>query len=672
MIIEVIAWLYIVVAWLLQGLRMDLCCIFVHVTFCVTFVQTSNITFSLTAHLSEYSSENEWSNFTELSFTNNILSAISLETMNDVFCIYSYNYFYLVDNICNKLLTSTSTFEYKDNDTDSFNSILNALNRQRPTTVFVIGETSLHIRALTTGNTIDNVFGQQGYFTHVYKWILIITKKSELKDLEMYVGVIQHVTAIVPSNNLQSGDIYSAMWKLEGRIFEKIGEVTLHSGLILYNADDSIFPNIKYGFNGQQLKVVTQFWPVFVLEEKDIVRNVTNYKGSFMELLKILSSHLNFTYEIIIPTGGHWGGESNGTWNGIVGYLQMKQADISVAPLASSVNRAKVMDFADIPVVVDWLVVIYRKPEPMQNTLLLYLKPFQLQVWLVITLSYLVINLVLLFPQTVLREKEISLIYRKTTLRNIWRDLKDIMWKTFASFFYQCINAKPSNCSTCIFIAVWILYSLLVTLVWSANIIAFTAIKLYPDKLNDLSQLSNNKQKVVGTLSSSSAVEYLQNSKDKVLSRLWSKMEEDYHEDPSVLSNDHSAQIKNVIASSDYAYIMDLITLSGEVEKHNCTLTIVPEYILPFRYFLGMQHNSAFRDIFTRASIEIIEFGLYEYWSRNYTGHTSNSKCNDNIVNNQALSLYHFQSVLICVGAMLCLSIIIFVIEIFLFQFQRI
>ena len=60
-----------------------------------------------------------------------------------------------------------------------------------------------------------------------------------------------------------------------------------------------------------------------------------------------LSKLLNFSYEIRVVKDGRFGNiDSNGEWNGIMGEIVRKEADMAIAPLTITSNREKYVDFS--------------------------------------------------------------------------------------------------------------------------------------------------------------------------------------------------------------------------------------------------------------------------------------------------------------------------------------
>ena len=66
----------------------------------------------------------------------------------------------------------------------------------------------------------------------------------------------------------------------------------------------------------------------------------------YVDLLNILSFNLNFTYTIKQPKDMSYGQIlDDGSWNGIIGELQRRNADVGLCGLAVTEERSKVVDF---------------------------------------------------------------------------------------------------------------------------------------------------------------------------------------------------------------------------------------------------------------------------------------------------------------------------------------
>lgn len=65
--------------------------------------------------------------------------------------------------------------------------------------------------------------------------------------------------------------------------------------------------------------------------------------GYFGDVWSVLQSTLNFTTVIKKPWDGQWGAQTeNGTWVGMIGMLSRNEADVTIADLLLTLDRALV------------------------------------------------------------------------------------------------------------------------------------------------------------------------------------------------------------------------------------------------------------------------------------------------------------------------------------------
>lgn len=90
---------------------------------------------------------------------------------------------------------------------------------------------------------------------------------------------------------------------------------------------------------------------------------LNSYRGFLIDMLKELSSSLNFTFDIYLVQDGKFGvPNANGNWSGLVGELVGRKADFSLAPLSITSERKKVIDFT-IPFMSTGLAIMYKRPK---------------------------------------------------------------------------------------------------------------------------------------------------------------------------------------------------------------------------------------------------------------------------------------------------------------------
>lgn len=71
------------------------------------------------------------------------------------------------------------------------------------------------------------------------------------------------------------------------------------------------------------------------------------FEGYCIDLLEKIANICNFTYTIKLVDDGYHGTLINGKWNGIIGELVDKKADLAVAALTITSLREQFIDFSE-------------------------------------------------------------------------------------------------------------------------------------------------------------------------------------------------------------------------------------------------------------------------------------------------------------------------------------
>lgn len=120
-------------------------------------------------------------------------------------------------------------------------------------------------------------------------------------------------------------------------------------------------------------------------------------RGYCIDMLLKLSQEMHFTYDLHIGFDqkfGIWQYEnSSKVWDGLVGELVYRKADMVIAPLTINPDRAKVIDFSK-PFKYQGIAMLQKKM-PKGAKLDSFLQPFQHNLWLLVMLSVHVVAIVL-------------------------------------------------------------------------------------------------------------------------------------------------------------------------------------------------------------------------------------------------------------------------------------
>ncbi|XP_064108556.1 uncharacterized protein LOC135216960 isoform X2 [Macrobrachium nipponense] len=145
-----------------------------------------------------------------------------------------------------------------------------------------------------------------------------------------------------------------------------------HSGI--YKMFLPLWPAPPFNFQNRTIRLTCLQKPqVFEFKEGG---KLNETKGYVSELLLITRQHLNFT-EILVPSDGFGLKEPNGSWNGMVGVLYRKEADIAPLDFSPSLSRSEVVEFG-ITIGEDLVILLSRAPSIIVKPFLL-LQIFTLQ-----------------------------------------------------------------------------------------------------------------------------------------------------------------------------------------------------------------------------------------------------------------------------------------------------
>ena len=270
--------------------------------------------------------------------------------------------------------------------------IQNSLSKEMFITL--IGDARLIKNALSVAHIMDASQNKQGYFTYLYKWIIIST--GPCRTFLPYLGDLINILCITqdidncskPStfslDNCNKLELCTAMFSSTKRYFQQIDNNVLRNNHSL----GVYFPNIKSKLNKRTFRIGSQIWNPIHFNVHDDSANHVTYSGIYYDVIREVANYLNMKFDIVVPPNGIWGSKhDNGTWNGLVGYLVEQRVDFVIAPLTVSSLRREAVDFADYPLEYTYNTGLFRKPHPISNAAELFAKPFHSKIWIAFAIS---------------------------------------------------------------------------------------------------------------------------------------------------------------------------------------------------------------------------------------------------------------------------------------------
>ena len=110
-------------------------------------------------------------------------------------------------------------------------------------------------------------------------------------------------------------------------------------------------------------------------------------------------STMNLTYTLKLVNDSKYGAEDAKAaigWNGMVGELIRKEADIALAPLTITSARERVIDFTK-PFMETGISIMIKRPKEKYSDVFSFLNPLSKDIWYCIIISYIGVSLVIFF-----------------------------------------------------------------------------------------------------------------------------------------------------------------------------------------------------------------------------------------------------------------------------------
>uniref|UniRef100_A0AAN0LHA1 Glutamate receptor 1 n=1 Tax=Polyphagotarsonemus latus TaxID=1204166 RepID=A0AAN0LHA1_9ACAR len=121
------------------------------------------------------------------------------------------------------------------------------------------------------------------------------------------------------------------------------------------------------------------------------------FEGYCKDLADLIADQLNINYELRLVADGKYGGRNEslaGGFNGMVGELIRKEADMAIAPLTITSAREKVIHFTK-PFLSLGISIMIKKPERKSEGSFSFMNPLSEDIWIFILLSYGLVSIVI-------------------------------------------------------------------------------------------------------------------------------------------------------------------------------------------------------------------------------------------------------------------------------------
>nr|XP_029540492.1 glutamate receptor ionotropic, delta-1-like isoform X2 [Oncorhynchus nerka] len=423
---------------------------------------------------------------------------------------------------------------------------------------------------------------------------------------------------------------------------------------------------IENGMQGVTVKVVTLLEDPFVMVAENILGQPKRYKGFSIDVLDALAKILGFKYEIYQVADSKYGSQlPNGSWNGMIGELINKRADLAVSAITITPERESAVDFSKR--YMDYSVgILLRKPEEKINIFSLF-APFDLAVWGCIAAAIPVVGVLifLLSKMQSLRTQNPPVPHQQPATQAS-NSLYSAIWIVYGAFVQQGGDSVASSVALRIVMGSWWLFTLIVCSSYTANLAAYLTVSRMDNNVRTFQDLSRQMDVSYGTVRDSAVYEYFKNKgtnpleQDSTYAELWRTISKNNGHDYSVSSPSEGIRKAK---KGPYAFLWDMAVVEyAALTDDDCTITVTGNSMSSKGYGIAMQHGSPYRDLFSQKILELQEKGdldilKQKWWPR--TGRCDLNSHSNATPDGRSLKLHSFAGVFCVLAAGLLLACLV-------------
>ncbi|XP_055024080.2 glutamate receptor ionotropic, delta-2 isoform X2 [Misgurnus anguillicaudatus] len=362
---------------------------------------------------------------------------------------------------------------------------------------------------------------------------------------------------------------------------------------------------LENNMRGVVLRVVTVLEEPFVMVSENVLGKPKKYQGFSIDVLDALANYLGFKYEIYVAPDHKYGSQqADGAWNGLMGELVFKRADVGLSALTITPERESVVDFTTR--YMDYSVGVLLKKAERTVDIFACLAPFDLSLWACIAGTVLLVG-TLVYLLNWLNPPRLPMgSVSSTTLYNS-------MWFVYGSFVQQGGEVPYTTLATRMMMGVWWLFALIVISSYTANLAAFLTISRIENSIQSLQDLAKQTDLPYGTVLDSAVYDQVRSKginpfeRDPMYSQMWRMINRTGGAENNV---EESKEGIRKVKYGRFAFVWDAAVLEYvAINDEDCSLYTVSNSVADRGYGIAMQHGSAYRDIFSQRILELQQNG---------------------------------------------------------------
>ncbi|XP_068237350.1 ionotropic receptor 21a-like [Palaemon carinicauda] len=358
----------------------------------------------------------------------------------------------------------------------------------------------------------------------------------------------------------------------------------------------NVFPRKFDNFHGAKVRVATFELEPFIVYAKDDNGNFIGRIGVDMQVIDGLSKAKNFTVDFYeVSDDEKWGSKyPDGSWDGLMGQVFSEASDIAVCNVFIDGPRWGVIDYS-YPYNYMPACFVAPSPKPLPNWQSPTL-PFTSIMWISIALSIFVGGL-LLYPFSRFGVLNESIEFKSFSFNYLY---------ILGSITARTVATEPMHMPSRLYIGFFWISSMIISIAYSANLVAFLSVAQMQPPIKTLKQLGESGLRISGN---SIWKSLFQMSTDKAVLDLVPKME---------LDADYRTILDRVKAG-EFAFIQNkqFLELNRDTRYSSggrATIRIVEECFMNYNVALTLPRNSPLTDNLSKTLMNIFESGLLNKW----------------------------------------------------------
>ncbi|XP_004374461.1 glutamate receptor ionotropic, NMDA 2C [Trichechus manatus latirostris] len=210
-------------------------------------------------------------------------------------------------------------------------------------------------------------------------------------------------------------------------------------------------------------------------------------KGFCIDILKKLAKVVRFSYDLYLVTNGKHGKRVRGVWNGMIGEVYYKRADMAIGSLTINEERSEIVDFS-VPFVETGISVMVARSNGTVSPSA-FLEPYSPAVWVMMFVMCLTVVAI-----TVFMFEYFSPVSYNQNLTSGKKSggpsftIGKSVWLLWALVFNNSVPIEnPRGTTSKIMVLVWAFFAVIFLASYTANLAAFMIQEQYIDTVSGLS-----------------------------------------------------------------------------------------------------------------------------------------------------------------------------------------